>query len=330
MPPATDLKGAVATPLAGMEVHPETHTVDGGSWSEPERAWCGGLSIWGDYLLMKPRRNALDYAISSPNLTDLPGGNVERLEWEVNSGFRGGLGWQVPGEPWQINASYTYLHAQDSRFLNAPTGGTLYATLTRAGGIDDVTSAAAFTNLNFNVIDLEATHLEALGPHFDLTLFAGGRYAWIKQNLDAVYNGGSAPAVNATVNSPIDFHGGGFTAGGEGFWKIYRGFGLFARARGSILSGSFRNTLVETNNNGATSVVNVGEKYHQIVPVTELALGVAMQTEHFTISVGYELANWFDMVNSLDFPSSSNVGKIGRRTSDLSLEGLAVHAGLVF
>ena len=41
-------------------------------------------------------------------------------------------------------------------------------------------------------------------------------------------------------------------------------------------------------------------------------------------------SDWFGMVDSLDFPDSSNIGKVGRRTSDLSLEGLAVQLGLVF
>ena len=41
------------------------------------------------------------------------------------------------------------------------------------------------------------------------------------------------------------------------------------------------------------------------------------------LGVGYDLANWFNMTDSLDFPST-NIGKPERRTSDLMLEGLSV------
>ena len=42
----------------------------------------------------------------------------------------------------------------------------------------------------------------------------------------------------------------------------------------ALLSGQFRNFLTETNNNGAVSVVDVREKYYEVVPVTELGAGM--------------------------------------------------------
>jgi len=106
-----------------------------------------GLFLTGEYLLVHPRRNALDFAIASPNLTEAPGGRIVSLDWETESGFRTGLGWQAAHEPWQFSATYTYLHTRDNTFLASPLNGTLYATLTRGGGIDDVSTAAASTNL---------------------------------------------------------------------------------------------------------------------------------------------------------------------------------------
>ena len=112
--------------------------------------------------------------------------------------------------------------------------------------------------------------------------------------------------------------------------KWYHNFGAYGRFTGSLLSGQFRNFLTEANNNGVTPIVDVREKYYQVVPVTELGLGVAWQGEHVRFSVGYELQNWFDMVNSPTFPSPSNIGLPVRRFSDLSLEGLAVQVGVIF
>jgi len=179
-------------------------------------------------------------------------------------------------------------------------------------------------------VDLDIARVISVSPHLDLKVFGGGRFAWIDQKLTAVYNGGSFNAQNTTVSSPVYFHGAGVTAGAQGFWKIYEGLGLFARVRGSMLSGQFRNFLTETDQNGTVSVVNVRERYYQVVPVTEMAVGAAYQGEHLFLSVGYELQNWFNMVNSPDFATGNSIGKLSRRSSDLSLEGLAVQLGFIF
>jgi len=161
-------------------------------------------------------------------------------------------------------------------------------------------------------------------------VFGGGRFAWIDQKLTAVYNGGSANAVNTRVDSPVYFRGAGLTVGGEGFWKLFQKFGLYARAQGSLLSGQFRNFLTEGDQNGTVSVVNIQEKYYQIVPVAEIGMGMGYQSEHLSLKIGYELTNWFNMVNSPTFPSSTSIGQLGRRTSDLSLEALSIQLGFLF
>jgi hypothetical protein len=301
-----------------------------GEHGEEEKSCVAGLFATGEYLLVQPRRNALDFAVISPNTNLAPGGEVYSLNWETRSSFRMGFGYQLPDEPWQIGITYTYVHSAQNRSLVAPDGGILYATLTRGGGVDDVLTADGSTNLDFNVIDLEASRLICVSPHLDVKVFGGGRFAWIDQKLIAVYNGGSAGAINDTVSSPVYFNGGGLTAGAQAFWKIYQGLGLYGRVRTSLLTGQFRNFLTETNNNGAEPIVDVSERYRQVVPVTEIGMGLGYQGDHLLFSVGYELQNWFDMVNSLDFPSGSNIGKPGRRVSDLSLDALSVQLGLLF
>jgi hypothetical protein len=206
----------------------------------------------------------------------------------------------------------------------------LYATLTRGGSYDQVDSAAAANNIDYNVIDVDISHRIKVSETFCVNVFGGGRFAWIDQEFSAVYNGGPDKATNDTVSSPVFFNGAGLTFGSEGQWNVWHGLGVYARARGSLLSGQFRDFLTETTNNGSVVIVNVAEKHDQIVPVAELGLGLNYCSDHWHLSVGYELANWFSMVNSPDFPDASNIGKVGRRTSDLSIEGLAVQLGLAF
>jgi hypothetical protein len=321
---------AAPTPLLDLGVPPpEMHPSDD-HHEEAEAGPLSGAFFTGEYLLLHARRNALDYAVVSPDANLTPGGSIQSLDWHTNSGFRVGAGYQLPDQPWQLGVVYTYFHSHDDRTVSAPPGGAAFATLSRGGGVDDIQTAAGSTNLDFNVIDLLAARPVTIGPALNVRLFGGGRFAWIDQKLTAVYNGGASGAVNDIVTSPVFFRGGGLTGGGRAFWKVYHNFGLYGRFTGSLLSGQFRNFLTEANNNGATPIVNVQDKYYQIVPVVELGLGVAWQSEHMRFSVGYELQNWFNMVNSPTFPSPSNIGLTGRRFSDLSLEGLAVQLGVFF
>ena len=294
----------------------------------------GKYELWGDYLLMYAHRDALDYAVNSPNLVQSPGGTIQSLDWQTQSGFRVGGGYQVPGTGWLFGATFTYFHTKDDQFITAANGGTLYTTLTRGGSYDDVTSAAGMTNLDYNVLDVELSKRFCPTSGLDLTLFGGGRFALINQELTAIYNGGSMNAQNAQVMSPVYFYGGGLTAGFESMVELAKGsegqLGLYARARGSLVSGEVRNLLNETAANGTVSVVDVSDKYHTIIPVADIGLGVAMEWKNCYLRVGYEMTNWFGLIRSPDFPDAANTGTVGRRTSDLSLEGLAVRLGVDF
>jgi hypothetical protein len=328
--PLIDGKLPVAEPLEPTpDPPPVSHPVDG-VHVEPEPPAEGpGLEFWGEYLFLKARRNALDFALLSPTPSATLGGSVEALDWQARSGFAAGTGWRLPNTEWQLAVNYTYFHTSDERILTAPDGGALLATLPARGAVGLVGTASAESNLNYQVLDLDLRRRVSLVSDFDLNLFGGGRFAWIDQKFDVLYNGVSAS--NYAVSSPVSFRGGGVSIGGDGFWNIWRGAGLYARARGSILSGQFRNQLNETGAAGtaaAQPAVAVRDQSYDLIPVTEVGLGVAYRGEHMIFSVGYEMSNWYNMVNSPDF--SSPTGQFNRRSSDLMLEGLAVQLGFMY
>jgi hypothetical protein len=281
-----------------------------------------------DYLLLRPRRRELDFAITSTQSQDAPIGNIESLEWRTKSGFRIGGGYCWPGDGWEAGVYYMNLHSNADGFAARPAGGTLFATLTHPGTIEQVDTASATSGVNFDVVDVEMGRRFAMGECFWFRLFGGGRFASIDQSLNAFYDGGDANL--AQVHSPIEFDGAGIRVGGEGHWNINWGFSLFARASGSLLFGDFRSTLIQTNNNGATTDVNVVDDFEKVVPVIEMGLGAAWQYRNLQVKVAYEIANWFGMVDSPDFVDDVHQGKFVRRVSDLSLEGLDLQVRLSF
>jgi hypothetical protein len=314
------------------------HAVDGHiSWDGHGAACCEGhegmgLSLWGDLLYLHARRNDLDFAVlNNTGSSAIPGGSIESLDWATNAGFRLGAGWTLPNSAWQIGLTYTYFHSNDNRGLAAPANGSLFATLPRAGTIDTVDSAVGSTSLDYQVVDLDLSRKFHPCNDLVLTVFGGGRFAYIDEKEKAVYNG--AGAMNYEVSSPVLFRGAGLSVGGEGFWDMYRGAGIYARTRLGLVSGEFRNLHTEVNNAGgpgALGVVDVSEKTYAVLPVTEISMGLAYRANNMNLSIGYELTNWFGMVNSPDFIDPTAAGKLTRRTSDLSLEGLAVRLGLEY
>jgi hypothetical protein len=290
--------------------------------------WQGGLFfVRGQYLFLQPRRRASDFAIVDPNTDGKPQGPIESVFWDASSGLRVGGGYQILSSGWEIAAWYTYLHSHNDRALFAPAGGVLYATRTHPGFVDAVDTALGSSNLNYNVVDVEIGRRIEINDSFDLWLGGGARFAWIQQQMNLYYDGISA--FQDHVSSPIRFDGAGLRFGGEGRWNLTRRLHLFGRAFGSILAGDFRTTLVETDNAGASIISDVEDRFQKLVPVCELGAGVGWQGENVRFRVGYEMINWFGLVDSPDFVHDFS-NKLSYRTSDLSLDGLMVELGFEF
>ncbi len=306
---------------AHAEHHAEHNVV------EEEHEEEGGLYGWAEYLYLRPRRRAHDFVIVDPVLDNSIGGTISSLDWETNSAYRLAAGYKV-GHGWEVGAVYFYLHSKDERSVSAPAGGALFATLT-APDIDQASNAQAGSNIDMDVIDVELAKRLELHECLALRLSAGPRFATIQQKLNAFYTGGTA-GVGSIVSSPISFDGYGIKTGADALFKLWGGAGVYARANMSLLCGDFETRLTQVNNGGQTFVVDVGDKFRKVVPITEMGLGIAWENENVRLSVGYEIANFFNLVDSLDFIEGASFGKIGRRTSDLSYEGFSAAVGFSY
>jgi hypothetical protein len=302
----------------------EEHAEGGECGHEEER----GLFVTADFLYVRPRRRALDFAISDPVADGASvRGKVESLDWENNGAYRIGAGYRLD-HGWEVGGTYFYLHSKDNRSLTAGPGGALFATLT-APGIDQVNTANGSTNVDMDIIDLDLAKRIHVCDNLIVRVAAGGRIASIQQKLFAAYTGGTAGA-GAIVSSPISFDGIGLKAGSEAWFKVWRGVGVYAKANASLLTGNFRTRLGQSINGGGTGLIDVTDKFTKVVPITEMGLGLAWQSDNIRVSVGYEIANFFNMVDSVDFVDGQSFGKIQHRQSDLSYDGVAVSVGLFF
>jgi len=286
----------------------------------------GSLFFTGEVLFIHPARDGLETAIVSHTANGVTGSTLESLSWEVTTGFRVGAGYRLPDNCYDLSATYMYFHARDQHTVSAPDG-SVQGLLSVNPDAQDARAADGDAGLSYNVLDLDLGKSLCLGETVGLRLFGGARLASIDQSLKCIYSGGALGDGFDYVNSPVHFRGAGLTAGAEGTCNLWRGWGLYGKARFGLLSGEFNSKRTETLSPAAVSTTC--ETFDTIVPVAELGAGFGYQGERFFFRAGYEMTDWFNMVTGL--PDLSIVPLTGlRRRGDLTLESLTLSLGFSF
>jgi hypothetical protein len=295
-----------------------------------------GHSGWytqGEYLLMRPRDTNFDYAIQGggPASGLQTVGPVQSLRYGLGSGVRIEVGRRF-GERglWDVGFGYTYLRATDgdNQSLVAPAGGVLFPTLTRPGLTDRALTASANADLNYDLYDIIVGRRILVDDHLALRIIGGGRFADIKQQFNAYYDG--ADARLAAVRTRSRFDGFGPMVGLEAVLAGWKGFHLYTRAMGGLITGRSSNQVIEVNDGGATTYVNTNYDVRKVVPMTSIALGVGWQYRTFYVRGGYQITQWQGIFERPRFVDDVSQGKVITRPSNLTLEGLFLQVGLNF
>lgn len=276
--------------------------------------------ISAEYLLVRPRRRDLDFALVDPSNNLAPEGHPASLEWNTRSGLRAGVLWRPRGQLTDIAFTYTYIFSSDDRAVGAPANGVLYAQLTRPGRVDEVNVASASSSLRFNVFDLDfgRTMLFHDGP--SARAFMGVRNALVDQSIEAFYDG--RDAAQARVRDFCNMDAGGLTFGAESEWSLGGRFSAFGKVRGSILIGEYRVGHRETNFGGNLVNADVHDHFFKPLPTLDMSLGLGYSWKHVRTSIGYELSHWFNQVEGIGFADDFSEGKRFRKQSDLGLEAV--------
>jgi len=307
-------------------VHPAYKDVPGHlNPAAPEE---GGPFATVELLILRPHRGAFDFVIPGDSTGLVPTGPVRSLNYNLQPGFRTEIGHRFGGTGWEAYFGYTYFHSSAFDSVTAPAGSVLFPTLTKPGLTNTATFAAANANFDYNVYDLMLGKRFAVDEHFAVRLSGGLRFASIRQSFSAYYDGLDARA--ATVFNNASFQGFGPVFGGEAVWVGWKGFHLYGRANGGLLSGLSQNPLTEFNNANNTAYAVTNNNIHTVVPVASVGVGAGWQYRTVTIRMGYEITNYFNVIDQPRFVDDVGVGKITTRSANISLEGLFVQMGLAF
>jgi hypothetical protein len=305
--------------------HPGEHRVPGHlAPVVPEHA---GFYAQAEYLLFRPRSGGFDFASinASPGLATA--GGLESLKYDRGNGLRVEGGYRF-GAGWDGGFAYTYLKADAANSLLAGPGQVLLPSLTRPGLTDTATSANAFADLTYNTYDLLLGKRLLVDEHAAVRLLAGFRFAEIRQRFEVRYDG--LDAVGAVVTNRNQFEGFGPFVGGEAVVGGWHGLHGYVRTFGGLLTGRSMNALLETNNNGGTTLTDSRFGFRKVVPFGSVAVGAGYQYRTISLRAGYEIIHYWGVTEPVRFTDTVSQGKLITRPSDLSLEGFFVQAGLAF
>ncbi|MCY2987757.1 MAG: Lpg1974 family pore-forming outer membrane protein [Planctomycetota bacterium] len=256
-----------------------------------------GIIAYVDWINWKLRDPGMEFANSwaGDTIDDVPTSmDTQYVGVPRNSGIRVGLGYRFCSE-WEIMWNYTYFHAAgEASAISVP--GIQVVT---PGSTDEnfaVAAAFAASSFNINVHDFEIGRWVNLCDRIDLRLFGGFRWARTESDFNVSYSDvGGVSGNNAIAGAKSQMDAYGIRLGGEYRWKLGdTHLSFFGRGAGSVLAGDFLTSITTSDLAGDDDVVIKVRRDVHVVPVLEAAAGVAWEYSCWELSIGYELAAWFN------------------------------------
>jgi hypothetical protein len=288
---------------------PECQAPDGG-W-----ACCYPTGVVGhvEYLNWAARRTNLDYAaVVNPAQLPVPATGFTRLEtftldFARDEGLRAGIGCHFAAG-WDLMWTYTQFHTEGQTALTEsnvtslgliPTRSIFSGTpsaIVMSSGTDKI---EADGSIQLKMHDIEGDWRYRLNETVDFRGFAGFRLAFLDEQFNNQFSfkfQGFIPEKGG-IQQPIDMVAAGLRCGAELGWRTQWGLRVFGSAAPSILVADFKTRQFETNTLFGGTIIDQTSTTVQVVPVLEAAVGVGWCHGPWEVSAGYEVSDWFNMVD---------------------------------
>ena len=325
-PAAKELPSGLPELIPHEDKHHGHHEIEG--FMTPFIPAHGGWYTQGEFLLQRPRNTDLDFAILNTGGGLATIGGIQSFNYELGTGVRAELGYRYGEGKWETAFAYTYLTAGNDRSITAGPGHTVLPTLTRPGLTDRALTAAGNIDLDYQTFDMIAARRVLVDEHFGIRWIGGLRFTDIRQILNATYDG--LDARGAAVASRSRFQGVGPMIGAEAVLVQCKGFHLYTRALGGLITGRNTNRLIETNDAGVTTYVNTSYDVRKVVPMGSIAVGGGWQYRTIAIRGVYEITHYQGIYDRPRFTDDVGQGKVITRPANLSLEGLFIQVAVSY
>ena len=273
---------------------------------------------------------------------------LQDTSYEHNGGFRVNLGYQM-SDCWNIGFRYTYFDTSGNSSVGDATvdSNAFLANRLDRSLADDILDtsfddgetdfASQRTSLDFNTYDIELRRqFRFNSKRLVVGILGGIRFSQIDQASQIRYqNLESGNLLTADTDETMDMHATGLRVGGETHYLLGWNTSIFARGSVALMYANFDVSRRDIQTSAtAAGIRSISDNFENVVPVTELNIGVRWQRGRFYVAGGYDIATWFDMaqgmdaINQDDVDGTTNSYRIER--GNLSFDGFFAEAGMQF
>lgn len=284
----------------------------------------GGINTFltGDFIYWTARMDGLSFAASGlgNQQTNVAPGHLYDPNWKWDSGFKVGLGHNLPHDQWDIYLEYTWIESRADRTI---TGNTidpkwnvsdLESFISRSLLPNAIESAKGNWSLRFNVIDLELRRNFYVSPYLSLRPYIGMKTTWQDINYQVTYQTRFTDQISKSrlhMENDADFWGIGMRTGTDTTWHIDSVFSIYGSFAISALWSQYETVRedkrLDSNSpypnptpelNTEINTYHTQKDFHTLKGILEFEIGIRAEwwmrdsRYHYLIQAGWEEQLW--------------------------------------
>jgi hypothetical protein len=323
--------------------------------SSPYAANGTRLYAIAEWLYFQANESGLAYAINNEDFDILDdcimgSGSVGQPKFDWHSGFRLGLGYNLPHDEWDMQLLWTWYEDQaDSNEHSPGESPTIFPLFVHPNiynpqSIAACLDAGASLFMHLNILDLDIGKQFRLSKSLSLKPHTGIRTAWLNQNYNINYSNlfdksGEVVLDEYSTNIKNDFWGIGILAALGSQWDIKWGLSLFGDGAISLLYGFFDNSYSEsfiTPTGAGNVVVTNDNSFRASRAIMDLQLGLRWTSSaikekvKIVLQAGWEQHLFFSQNQIIRFVDSQNWGTFVQNQGDVDFQGWSAGAHIHF
>ena len=283
-------------------------------------------------LYLKPSYSGLGY-IGSTYTTNAADTSVTSEQYN-RTPYNWGWGFKIEGSYHfntgnDLNLNWYHLDHTSNKNFSWVTGS--FAGHSNIDTTVPATTLSASAQTRWDAVNLEFGQHAHFGEWKNIRFHGGVQYAYIKDSLDADFNGMVVPAQLGAIDNSLKFSGFGPRIGADYWYNWGNGFAMYANGASALLVGSqsFDTTHVITTGDVPPVVTSLTKSGSMtaIVPELEAKLGVtytyAMAQGDLSLDLGWMWVNYFNALQADGgFPGGSGGPTEGTYTqSNFAVQG---------
>ncbi len=288
---------------------------------QPDCAPCCGFGTFkagADWLYWKTHTDVVSPTSIQTTYTDGDASSKSiQQKFDYKSGYRVNVGYELPGDLWEVNASYTYVptRASSGDVFIAPATHQATQLINTSNTYNNGISTATFyhgkTSMNLSGVDVDISRTILCGEslNFSLRPHIGFRGVWIDQKYheNVILSTSNTNSTNYGVSATkIDFQGYGVEGGLWSEWKFCNGLSIVGHVGGSILYSRFKQTgftrETDVATDGTTTTpYNLDSTLvtYDGTPTVDYFVGLQYENcfcnTNWNVHIGWEQHIWFNL-----------------------------------